>query len=143
MNSELFKIDINNAIEVSGEIIIRNLFVLDGGRTSIYCENNGRFFWIRLVTNSVTDEPFEDGYWPGGLYMNDRLIDINSKEEESILGFLRKIKTPKNCYESSFIMDGELTNHGLLNEKHIQFLINFLESNEYQKLGVKTGRMKD
>jgi len=140
MDPKDFKVDITNALMISGEGKVKDLFVLDGGRTSLYCEKSGKFFWIRLVTNGFLDKPYEDGYWPGGLYLNNDLIEINSKEEKSILKFLEGIKTPKSWYDNSFDLDGELTNHGILTEKHIQFLINFIRSPKYQELGVVTGR---
>lgn len=140
MNPNDFKVDITDALMISGEGKVNDLFVLDGGRTSLYCENSRKFFWIRLVTNGSLDKPFEAGYWPGGLYINNDLIKINSEEERNILTFLKGIKPPKSWYDNSFNLDGESTNHGIATEKHIQFLINFIQSSKYQELGVITER---
>lgn len=59
--------------KISGESKITNFSLLDNGRTSFYCENQGEKFWIRAVINGFEDKPYKDGYWPGGLYFNERI----------------------------------------------------------------------
>jgi len=95
------KID-NIKIDDIGETVeILNIVLLGGGRTSFYCQNDSNNFWIRIVTNGFEDLPYKQGYWPGGLYFNDRLIEFDSDEEKQLATILKKL-TVSEGYLSFF-----------------------------------------
>ncbi|WP_196888705.1 hypothetical protein [Aureivirga sp. CE67] len=129
---------------LSTETIFRitNSRILDGGRSSFYCEGEKINLWIRIVDNALESENYEKGYCPGGLYINDYLVEINSKLEKILIDILRKAKLPVDWYEKS--LDEEIrgmNNMGELEEYSIKQKINFIESENYLRLGKLTKRI--
>lgn len=125
--------------EISGDSEIIDITLLDGGRTSFYCKNREKKFWIRAVTNGIEAKPFKDGYWPGGLYFNKTLVKVNSDDEKRILQILGAIKVPIKLYSNFF--QGENISEGESIENLIKFIVDFIESPGYILLALKTNRI--
>lgn len=139
MNPEKYSTDIITLSKIIDKIELIDIVTLSGGRTSLYCKNLGEKFWIRTVHDGFEDKPYKKGYWPGGLYLNEDLIEYNSKEEKSLIKILSKIKVPEEWYS---IYHEELkTNDGQITEELIAFIIGFLKSEKYISLAQKTGRL--
>ncbi len=98
MSIDKYEIDLVNSSEIFDETEIIDSVVLGGGRTSFYCKNQGKRFWLRIVHNGFEDQPYKEGYWPGGLYLNEKLLGVHSKEEKQIIDLLLKIKIPECWY---------------------------------------------
>ncbi len=133
------KVDSVKLSEIFGESKITNFSLLDNGRTSFYCENQNEKFWIRTVINGFEDKPYKDGYWPGGLYFNEELIEVHSKKEKQVIDILSKIKTPKEWHSKysklSKKSDGERI------QELVQYVIDFLKSEKYIDFAKKTERL--
>ena len=139
MNIDKYKVNLVKLSEILGKTEIIDTVTLDGGRTSFYCENQGTRFWLRTVHNGLESTPYKEGYWPGGLYLNEELIEVHSEKEKQIINLLSKIKIPKKQYS---IYYKELdTNDGKILEELVQFIIEFLNSEKYIALAKKTGRL--
>lgn len=139
MNPREYKIDTIELSEISDEIELLDITLLDGGRTSFYCKNGNKRFWIRAVTNGFEDKPYQDGYWPGGLYLNKKLIDVNSDDEKRIIQIMRTMKISQKWYSNFF--EGENISEGESIENLIKFVINFIKSSRYYELALKTNRI--
>lgn len=131
--------------ENSEEPELLGVGLLDGGRTTYYCELNGTQFVIRYVHYGSEELPYEKGYWPGGLYFDDYLVEVNSKEEKLIIKTLKRLTINKKHYEITMPEfegeDGMIQNHGEVLEDVIRSGIDFIGSSKYINLALKTGRL--
>jgi len=139
MDIDKYTIDLIEPSEVFGKTEIIDIVTLSGGRTSFYCENQGKKIWLRIVHNGFENKPYKEGYWPGGLYFNEELIEVHSEKEKKIIDILSKIQIPEEWYSEQV---KELdTNHGRITQELVQFIIEFLNSEKYISLAKKTGRL--
>jgi hypothetical protein len=131
--------------ENTGVPEILGVGLLDGGRTTYYCELNGTQFMIRYVHYGSEELSYEKGYWPGGLYFDDYLVEVNSKEEKLINDTLKRLTINKKEY-AHLIPEfqgkcGMIKNHGEALEDVIRSGIEFIGSPKYISLALKTGRL--
>ena len=138
MDLDKYNVDLIKPTEVLGKTDIIDIVTLSGGRTSFYCDNQGKKFWI--VHNGFEEKPYKEGYWLGGIYFNEELIEVHSEKEKQVIEILSKMKAPKEWYSK---YDEELdTNHGKMTEELVEFIIDFLESEKYSAFAKKTGRLR-
>ena len=100
---------------------------------------------IRYVSQGSEELPYEKGYWPGGLYFDDYLVEVNSKEEKLIINTLKRLTINKKQYEHlmpEFETEyGVVKNHGEALENVIRSGLEFIGSPKYINLALKTGRL--
>ncbi|BDD05270.1 hypothetical protein [Aureibacter tunicatorum] len=160
---EEYKTDQIEPANIQGQIIIFDFgLTLDGGTISFYCQNNGKLFWIKLVQHVDFTEPFEDGWVPGALYLNEKMIDIDSLDEKKIIEGLKNCKISEKLYKrdnsenpllnnKKTIVFGDNLNkqfdawrksprHAV--EQFISDSIEFIESKEYREVAIRVGRIK-
>ncbi len=121
---------------------ITNSTVLDGGRSSFFCEYKEIKFWIRIVDKAAESEKYHKGYCPGGLYLNDTLIEINSELQKILIDVLENINIIEDWYneklpEKFLGMD----NIGLIEKSRVNEKIGFIKSYDYIRLGKLTKRI--
>ena len=121
---------------------ITNSTILDGGRNSFFCEYKEIKFWIRIVDNAVESEKYHKGYCPGGLYLNDTLIKINSELEKTLIDVLENINIIEDWYnekipEKFLGMDSI----GRIEKYRVDQKISFIKSCDYIRLGKLTKRI--
>lgn len=126
------------------EFIISNSTLLDGGRSSFYCESSDINLWIRIVDKAVESETYYKGLCPGGLYVNDTLVEINSELEKIVLSVLENAKLDK-VYNIQLSKEDQkifgVSSYAEGERKRINEIINFVKSEEYLRLGKITRRI--
>ena len=132
-----FKINDIEMREIEEKVEILDFTLLGGGRSS-YCKTGNKKFWIRIVTNGFEETPYKDGYWPGGLYLNDKLIEFSSEEERELGAVIERLSVSKE-YLSFFQRDKHENVIKSTNEL-VGWIVDFLKSNKYILLAEKTGR---
>lgn len=159
---EEYKADKITTDDLQGKLIILDFgLVLDGGTIEFYCEDNGKYFWLKLVQHVEFMEPFEDGWIPGALYLNDSLIDIDSLYEKKIIEGLKNCTIKEQLYEvndfenscmnnDKTIVFGDDLNRqynawkkspGHAVEQFVSDSLEFLESDDYRQIAAKIGRL--
>jgi hypothetical protein len=118
-------------LSITHEII--DLTVLDGGRDSFQLKNKNGTFWIRFVRNGFNQKPYDDGYWLGGVYLNNELLNVHSTEEQNLVKCLSLAKITKNIYDSQEQL--------ILTQSLIKDCIQFIDSKEYIEFAKESGRL--
>lgn len=128
-------------IDLEKSINLKDLTVLDGGRTSYLCEQHEFQFTIRIVRDCNKYEKFEKGYCPGALYLNNNLVKIKSSIEERIIQILENLIIEQSEYDSKLDFDNYgFNNMGELIKNTIKKHIKFIKSDRYLEIAKLTGR---
>lgn len=137
-SKKCIKINAIGVKEIGEKVEILNITLLDCGRTSFYCKSENQKFWIRTVANGLEETPYKDGYWPGGLYLNDKLIAFNSDEERELISVIKRLSISKDYL--CFFPEDKRQNVIKSTNELVSWIVDFLKSDNYIRLAEKTGR---